>query len=94
MKKKLSVVLATYNEEDNIKDCLYSVRQLADEIIVVDGSSTDKTQEIASDLGAKVFKTTNKLMFHRNKQLALEKADGDWILQLDAERRPISGLCY
>ncbi|GAG26308.1 unnamed protein product, partial [marine sediment metagenome] len=79
MKNKLSVVLATYNEEDNIKDCLNSVKGLADEVVVVDGSSTDKTVEIAKKLGAKVFIVPNQMMFHKNKQLALEKASGDWI---------------
>ncbi|MFH1280666.1 MAG: glycosyltransferase family 2 protein [Candidatus Beckwithbacteria bacterium] len=85
MKQKLSVVLATYNEQDNIKSCLESVRQLADEIIVVDGSSTDETREIATSLGAKVYKTTNKPIFHLNKQMAVDKAKGSWILQLDAD---------
>jgi len=87
MKKKLSIVLATYNEEENIKNCLNSVKDLADEIIVVDGSSTDKTAEIAKKLGAKVFVVSNKMMFHKNKQLGLEKAVGEWILQLDADER-------
>lgn len=87
MKKKISVVLATYNEEANIGDCLESVRQLADEIIVVDGSSIDKTREIARSFGAKIIKTTNPPIFHINKQKALEEASGEWILQLDADER-------
>jgi len=85
--KKLSVVLATYNEEANIKDCLNSVENLADEIVVVDGSSQDRTREIAEKMGAKVYLVANKIMFHENKQLALEKATGQWILQLDADER-------
>lgn len=87
MKKKISVVLATYNEEANIGDCLESVKELADEIIVVDGSSIDKTKEIAKSFGAKVIKTTNPPIFHINKQKALEEASGEWILQLDADER-------
>jgi len=83
----ISVVLTSYNEEKNIKDCLRSVEELATETIVVDGSSTDKTAAIARQLKAKVFIVSNKIMFHRNKQLALEKARGDWILQLDADER-------
>jgi len=83
----LSVVLATYNEAENIGPCLATIKDLADEIIVVDGSSTDKTREIAQKLGAKVFKTDNKPIFHLNKQLAVDKARGDWILQLDADER-------
>lgn len=84
--KKISVVLATYNEEKNINMCLDSVKDWADEIIVVDGSSTDKTREIAKDdYQAKVIKTTNKPNFHINKQLAMDAATGDLILQLDAD---------
>jgi len=81
----LSVVLATFNEEKNIASCLKAVKDLADEIIVVDGSSTDKTVEIAKKYGAKVFITTNKPIFHINKQMAIDKARGEWILQLDAD---------
>ena len=85
IKNKLSVVLATYNEEANIGKCLAAVKNLADEIIIVDGSSTDKTREIATDHGAKVFKTANKPNFHINKQIAIDKAKNDWVLQLDAD---------
>jgi glycosyltransferase involved in cell wall biosynthesis len=81
----ISVVLATFNEEKNIKRCLESVRSFADEVIVVDGSSTDKTREIARDLGAEVIKTTNKPNFHINKQIAMDHAEGDLVLQLDAD---------
>lgn len=87
MEISLSLVLATYNEAANIKDCLESIRGLAGEIIVVDGSSTDQTREIAKKLGAKVFKVTNKPIFHYNKQLAVGYARGRWILQLDADER-------
>ncbi|MCX6816745.1 MAG: glycosyltransferase family 2 protein [Candidatus Beckwithbacteria bacterium] len=87
MQISLSVVLATYNEAANIKDCLLSVKTLADEIIIVDGSSQDKTREIAKTFSAKVFQVTNKPIFHINKQLAVDKASGKWILQLDADER-------
>jgi len=85
MKTKLSVAIATFNEEENIGRCLEAVLDIADEIIVVDGSSTDKTREIARDNGAEVIKTTNKPIFHINKQMAIDKCQGDWILQLDAD---------
>lgn len=88
--KKLSVVLATFNEEKNIRACLESVNDLADEIIVVDGGSADKTVEIAKSLGAQVAVTDNPPIFHINKQKALEKAEGEWILQMDADER-VSG---
>lgn len=85
--KKISVVLATFQEAQNIGDCLASVRQLADEIVVVDGSSTDHTREIAKKFGARVIKTDNPPIFHINKNKAIDKAVGDWILQLDADER-------
>lgn len=83
--KKLSVAIATFNEEGNIAKCLESVKDWVDEIIVVDGSSTDRTREIAKKLGAKVIKTTNKPIFHINKNIAINACHGDWILQLDAD---------
>ncbi len=81
----ISVVLATYNEETNIQRCLQSVQSFADEIIVVDGESTDKTRKIAKQLGARVYKTTNKPNFHINKQMAMDKAKGELVLQMDAD---------
>lgn len=81
----ISVVLATYNEENNIARCLDSVKKLADELIVVDGSSTDRTAEIALSYGANVINTTNKSNFHINKQMAMDKAQGGIVLQLDAD---------
>ena len=91
-RKKLSVVIATYNEEKNIGECLDFVKDIADEIIIVDGSSTDKTREIAKKYGAKVIKTTNPPIFHINKQKALEEASSEWILQLDADERVSKNL--
>ena len=59
-KPKISVAIATFNEEENIKDCLESV-QWADEIVVVDGSSQDDTVAIAKKHGAQVIVTDNPL---------------------------------
>lgn len=86
-KQTISVVLATFNEEKNLPDCLESVRDFADEIIVVDGESSDKTVEIAQKYNAKIKVTTNKPIFHINKQMAIDMASSDWILQLDADER-------
>ena len=83
--KKLSVVLATRNEEENIGRCLASVKNIADEIVVVDENSTDKTREIAESFGAKVFLEPHHDIFHITKEKALEKATGDFVLQLDAD---------
>ena len=83
--KKLSVVLATRNEEANIGRCLASVKGIADEVVVVDEFSTDKTREIAEDMGARVYLEPHHDIFHITKQKALDKASGEWILQMDAD---------
>jgi len=83
--KSLSVVLATRNEEENIARCLNSVKEIADEIIVVDEYSTDKTRDVAEKLGAKVYQEPHHDIFHITKQKALGYAKGDWMLQLDAD---------
>lgn len=86
---KLSLAIATYNEEKNIIRCLKSVYDWVDEIIVVDGSSTDKTVELIKKFDrqkkVKIFIEDNPPMFHINKQKAIERCVGDWILQLDAD---------
>lgn len=84
---KISIVLAVYNEEENLKSCLDSTGDLADEFVIVDGGSTDNTVKIALDYGATVIKTTNPAIFHINKQKALDVAQNKWILQLDADER-------
>lgn len=84
-KMKLSVALAVYNEEQNLASCLESVANIADEIVIVDGNSTDKTLEIAQRFKAKVIHEENRKMFHINKQIALDACTNDWILQLDAD---------
>lgn len=87
------MVLATFNEEKNLLDCLDSIQDIADEIIIVDGSSSDKTVELAKRCGAKVTVTDNPPIFHINKQKAIDKATKDWILQLDADERVTAKLC-
>ena len=84
---KISAALATYNEEKNITDCLKSLKNFANEIVVADGSSTDKTAILAQKLKAKVIKTTNKPMFHINKNLAIDNCHSDWIFLIDADER-------
>lgn len=85
--KKLSVVLAVFNEEKNLADCLSSVKDITDDIIVVDGSSTDNTVAVAKKFGARVLVTDNPPIFHINKQKAIDLAKHEWILQLDADER-------
>ena len=85
MNNKLSVVLATRNEEVNLGRCLDSVKAIADEIIVVDENSEDKTRDIAEKYEARVYKVEHEPIFHKTKEKALNLASGDWILQLDAD---------
>ncbi|MBM3282891.1 glycosyltransferase family 2 protein [Candidatus Gottesmanbacteria bacterium] len=83
--RNISVAIATYNEEKNLKRCLESIAFWVDEIVIVDGSSTDKTVDIAKDFGAKVVITDNPLNFHINKQKAIDACSREWIFQLDAD---------
>src|ERR1700757_728360 len=85
---QLSVVIITFNEEANIARTLESVQPLiADgkgEIIVVDSGSSDRTVEIGKSFGAKVFVEEWK-GYAAQKNSAIDKATGDWILSLDAD---------
>lgn len=81
----ISIVLAIHNEAKNLPACLDAVKSLADEIIIVDGQSTDESVKIAKSYGAIVISTSNKANFHINKQLAMDKAKGLLVLQLDAD---------
>lgn len=87
MINKISVALAVYNEEINLGRCLESVKDIAWEIVVVDGGSTDKTLDIAKKFGAKIIQTKNLPNFHINKNKAIDASSGDWILQLDADEQ-------
>jgi glycosyltransferase involved in cell wall biosynthesis len=82
---KLSVAIATYNEAANITRCLDSVRGLADEIVVVDGKSSDNTVALAKKFKARTITTENLSNFHIMKNMAIDAAQGEWILQLDAD---------
>lgn len=82
----LSVILITKNEEANLKDCLESV-SFANEIIVVDSQSSDKTQEIAQSFGAKLEITSDWPGFGPQKNRALNLATQEWVLSIDADER-------
>lgn len=91
----LSVVIITHNEEANIERTLASVQPLVADgkggIIVVDSGSTDRTVEIAKSFGAKVFVEEWK-GYAAQKNSAIDKATGDWILSLDADEEVSSEL--
>lgn len=82
---KLSVTIITYNEEKNLQGCLESVKW-ADEIVVVDALSSDRTLEIAKKYTDKVFKNEWK-GFVEQSNFALEQASHEWVLRLDADER-------
>lgn len=82
---RLSVIILTKNEEKNIRECLETVRW-ADEIIIVDDLSTDRTIEICREYTGKIY--PKKLDgFGAQKQFALEQAKGEWVLSVDADER-------
>lgn len=86
MKTTISVAIATFNEELNIKRCLDSVNDWVDEIVIVDGHSSDTTVDIVKKYKkSKLILTNNPEMFHINKQKAIDACTSDWILQLDAD---------
>ncbi len=84
---RLSLCIPTYNEEENLHIALDSAYDIADEVVIIDGGSTDRTLEIARAYGdkIKIYEVDNPPNFLLNKQRAIERAKGDWILQLDAD---------
>lgn len=82
---KLSVVLATHNEEANLARCLEAVKSIAGEIVIADEQSSDRTVKIAKKFGARVIFVPHHDNFHITKNIAIDAAKGDWILQLDAD---------
>jgi len=88
---KLSVIIITKNEADNIRACLESV-SWADEIIVVDSGSSDDTVDICKASGAQVHITSDWPGFGIQKNRALSHATCEWVLSLDADERVTSDL--
>ena len=89
-RQKLSVTIITYNEEKFIRDALESVKW-ADEIVVIDSLSTDRTVEICKEYTAQVY----QIPWHgyvEQKNLATEKTSHDWVLNIDADERVSEGL--
>jgi len=81
---KLSVGLIVNNEERILRKTLAAIREIADEIIVIDSGSTDSTVDIAKSMGAKVFVEEWK-GFGPQKNSVIEKCNGEWILLIDAD---------
>lgn len=91
-KNRFSVAIITFNEELNIRDCIESVHSFADEIIVLDSFSTDKTLEIAGNF-SKVKIAQAPFNGHiEQKNNAIGLCSGEWILSIDADERVSSLL--
>ncbi len=83
---KITTSIITYNEEDNIEECIKSVLEFSDEVFVVDSQSDDNTVKIAKKLGARVV--VRKWPGHvEQKQFAVDNALYEWIFSLDADER-------
>lgn len=89
--KKISATIITLNEEDKIRPCLESLVGIADEIVVVDSLSTDKTKSICEEYGAR-FIEQKWLGYSEQKNLANKLASHDWILSIDADEVISEGL--
>ena len=88
----ISVIILTKNEERNIAECLDGL-DWCDEKIVIDDNSEDKTVQVAEKKGAKVY--THKLVnFSDQRNFAIEKAKGNWLLYVDADERVSPELCF
>ncbi|QWD90167.1 glycosyltransferase family 2 protein [Polynucleobacter sp. MWH-Braz-FAM2G] len=83
----LSVILITRNEEANLDDCLASLEGIAQQIVVVDTNSSDRTLEIAKSHGATISQPPDWPGFGPQKNRALDLATSDWVLSLDADER-------
>ena len=83
----LSLVINTYNNEQEIADCILSAKALVDEVVICDMHSTDQTVPIAQTLGARVVYHPKLQIADPARYAAISAASGDWILILDADER-------
>lgn len=88
---KLSVIVLTLNEEKHLSACLESVRAFADELVVFDSGSTDRTLEIARAEKARI-ETRVFDNYPKQRNAALDAARGDWIFFIDADERADAGV--
>lgn len=91
-KQKISVLIHAYNEAENIVDCIGSIKDFADEIVVVDNYSEDKTRELAKNEGARVFLHPYSGHVETSRNFGVKKVRGDWVLVLDADERASKNL--
>ncbi len=87
----VSACLMVKNEEEMLPDCLESIRDFVDEIIVVDTGSTDRTVEIAQSFGARVYHQPWEGDFSKHRNYSIDQATGEWIFIIDADERLYDG---
>ncbi len=87
----ISAIIITKNEEANIRECLESLTWV-DEIVVVDGGSTDRTAEICRELKVRIYEHGDWPGFGPQKNRALAYATGDWVFSVDADERVTTDL--
>ena len=88
---KISATIITLNEERHLGQCLESLQNLAEELLIVDSGSTDKTLEIARRFGARIV-VRSWTNYSDQKNFAASQASNDWILSLDADECLSSAL--
>src|SRR5574343_299448 len=86
---KLSACLMVKNEEENLPRCLNSIKDVVDEIIIVDTGSTDSTIEIAKEYTDKIYIHPWENNFSKHRNQSISYATGDWILIIDADEELI-----
>lgn len=85
---KVSAAIITYNEAENIADCIRSLAGLVDEIVIIDSGSTDETQTIAAQFSGVRFLVNAPFPGHiQQKNFAMNACKNDWVLSLDADER-------
>lgn len=86
MPNRIAVLILTYNEETNIADCIKSAA-FADEIVVIDSGSSDRTESIAREMGTKFVYHSFEEGFAAQRNFALTQTEAEWIFYLDADER-------
>lgn len=87
MKSGITVVINTYNEENNIVECIKSAKLLTDDIILIDTGSTDDTVSIAKKMRVTTYDFPRSFYVEPSRKFAIDKAQGEWIFILDADER-------
>lgn len=85
--EKITVIIHTYNEQKNIKECIKSAKLLTQDIVIVDMQSNDKTVDIAQKLGATTYSFPRSLYVEPSRNFGIKKAKGEWVFLLDADEQ-------